>query len=914
VARPASSRFALTHPTPEVVGARGRRPARPASDGVRPDPWLLAVVADAIGDRAEAWQVTPAADSLDPWIVAAPVGHALPRQGWKLHVSSDVSTAVDTLARALPPLVGTGVSFKVLGSVTWLGRLNRGAAGLSQIGKFITVFPPDDATAVDVAIALERATRGLSGPRIPSDRPLTDGSVVSYRYGGFGDLCMQTRLGEIVLAVAAPDGRLIPDRRGTAPSEPPWVSDPFAARGLGARSSSAGTVARRYRPVLTLARSPAAIVQLALDPLVPRVCVLKRGRIRAGRDAPLRREVEVLRRMTDLTATAQLHDVVEVEGELVLVVEDLGGETLDQHVRRLMRTGRLPPTARVVELGVAIADALAVLHDRGRIHGDLKSANIVLTADGSVRLIDFDLAYPVRSSERPAGAGTRGYVSPECHRGENTSPSDDIFALGAVLYLLVTGAEPSRAPDDEHLLGRPPAQLNPDASPGVIRVLERCLSADPAERHGRARDVRDALLAAAADHADPSPPSRPWIAPERALDQARRAADALCAQAEVSIAGLTWRSRYFVGKGVVGRDINTGMSGTLLGLCELVDEFADKEHAEVLRAGAWTLHGLPAIPGEPTYGLYVGDAGVVAALLRAGQVLADEHLVAAAADRAARHPPALPDDSPDLFHGIAGRLLAELLLWDETGDPRALKRAVAHGDALVERAEGSSGEAWWRIPAGYADLSGTACLGYAHGAAGIADVLLDLADVTGESRYLDTARRAVAWIARQAAPVLEDRSGLGWPVSEGQRPSLPFWCHGATGIGCLLLHARGHDLGLELEPMLRKICRAVARGVRWSGPTLCHGLSGNAEFLLDAGRALGDDEALAQAHELMSIVDAYAVEVEGGRVWISDAPRQISPDYLVGFAGIPLVLLRLVTPDRPRQLTRSGFARRARRD
>jgi hypothetical protein len=902
----------LTHPTPETTGAAGRRPVGPTSDGVRPDAWLLAAVVDAIGD-ADGWQVTPATDSQSPWIRALPAGHALPLQGWKLHVSSDVRTAADTLARALPPLVDAGLAFKVLGSVAWLGGLNHGAAGISQVGKFVTVFLPDDDRAVDVAIALDQATRGLSGPRVPSDRLLREGGVVSYRYGGFGDLCMQTRLGEIMLALVTPDGRLVPDRRGTAPQHPPWVGDPFAARGLGVRSPAGTTVAGRYRPVATLARSPTAVVQLALDPVAPRTCVLKRGRPRTGDGAPLRREAEVLRWLSGRAVTAELRDVVESDGELVLVVDDLGGETLDQHVRGLLRTGTLPSPARVVELGVAVAGGLAALHDRGHVHGDLKSANVVLAGDGSVRLIDFGLAFPVGSPERPPGAGTRGYVSPECRRGERPSPADDVFALGAVLYLLVTGAEPSRAPSGEHLLDRPPARLNPDARPGVIQVLERCLADDPAERYDGAGAVRDALLAALEDHAAPAPPSPSAIVPARAFDQARRAADALCAQAEAAAGGLTWRSRYFVGKGVVGRDLNTGMAGTLLALCELVDELGDPGHADVLTDGARTLRTLAPIPGEPTFGLYVGDTGAVAALLRAGQVLGDGDLVAAAAERAAGHPPARTDDSPDLFHGIAGRLLAELMLWDATQEPRALERAIAHGDALVERAEGGPGEAWWRIPAGYADLSGSACLGYAHGAAGIADVLLDLAETTGDSRYLDTARRAVAWIVRQAVPVLDDGSGLGWPVGEGGRPAPPFWCHGATGIGLLLLHARGHDLGFDPDPALRGVCRAVARGARWSGPTLCHGLSGNAELLLDAGRALADDEATTQAHELMSLVDAYAVDVEGGRAWITDAPRQISPDYLVGFAGIPLVLLRLAAPHRPRHLSRAGFAHRARR-
>jgi hypothetical protein len=109
------------------------------------------------------------------------------------------------------------------------------------------------------------------------------------------------------------------------------------------------------------------------------------------------------------------------------------------------------------------------------------------------------------------------------------------------------------------------------------------------------------------------------------------------------------------------------------------------------------------------------------------------------------------------------------------------------------------------------------------------------------------------------------------------------------------------------------ICRSVARGARWSGPTLCHGLTGNAEFLLEASKALGDDELLTEARGLLSLVEAFAVDHQDGRAWISEAPRQINPDYLVGYAGIPVVLLRLARPDRCHQLSRAGFRYRASR-
>ncbi|MGW1397064.1 class III lanthionine synthetase LanKC N-terminal domain-containing protein, partial [Streptomyces nigra] len=120
----------------------------------RPEPWLLDRVVEAVGGWLSDWRIVPSHDSLQPSIAASPPGPDLPRQGWKLHVSSYVSTADETLRRALPPLVTLGVAFKVLGSRSWLERLNRGAAGISQVGKFITVYPQDEDSALEIGAEL----------------------------------------------------------------------------------------------------------------------------------------------------------------------------------------------------------------------------------------------------------------------------------------------------------------------------------------------------------------------------------------------------------------------------------------------------------------------------------------------------------------------------------------------------------------------------------------------------------------------------------------------------------------------------------------------------------------------------------------------------------------------------------------
>ena len=117
------------------------------------------------------------------------------------------------LRRALPVLLAQAASFKVASSMRMLADLNRGDGGRSQFGKFITVYPTGDANAVRLAVALGEATRGLGGPTIPSDLSLAPGSLVHYRYGGFNTPLIQTPLGEVLPALATPDGKLVPDRR-----------------------------------------------------------------------------------------------------------------------------------------------------------------------------------------------------------------------------------------------------------------------------------------------------------------------------------------------------------------------------------------------------------------------------------------------------------------------------------------------------------------------------------------------------------------------------------------------------------------------------------------------------------------------------------------------------------------------------
>jgi tRNA A-37 threonylcarbamoyl transferase component Bud32 len=895
------------------------------------------LLAEALGQAAArdaGWGESPSLDRAGVWLRARNGRAASREQGWKLHISANAASALDVLRRALPILLEENANFKTAASFEILASLNFGQSGMSQIGKFITIYPNDDEQAVRLAAALHRVTTGLAGPVVPTDRPLKDGSLVHYRYGGFAGRYVQTAIGEIISTIQDPTGAWVPDRRQPFYNPPKWAVDPFLAAGIAEElAEPSPLVGGRYLALSTLERSARSTVYMAVDTANPRRCILKRERraILSGADnkdagVRLRHEAEVLRRLMPDPCFPALFDLIEQETGLLLVMEDVEGRTLAHHVKDILAEGTLPTGEQVINWGRALARALASLHGHGLVYRDLKSANIMAAPDGRLRLIDFDIAQPLGAPMLPWGGGTRGYMSPQHAGGAMAGIQDDVYSLGAVLYFAATGAEPASAPHALDLLERPVTLLNPAVNPALGLVIARCLDPDLMHRYTTMTEV-DAALTEVGPCADWTPPAigaevRPTTTNEaldnerheHLLGMAQRLSETICraAQAAPDGTGMAWTSMHNLAYGVQGRDLNFGSAGALLAVAEAVMVFADPEQRVVAAEGARWLRGQAPPASEPLPGLYVGESGIGAALLRVGQVLDDCSLIEAALKRG-RLVGSLPYRSPDMFNGTAGRLRFHLMLWDETRAREQLEYAIAAGETLLATAEEAlfaPGGIQWRIPDGYDDMSGQAQLGYAHGLAGIADALLDLYETTGEERWAAPARRAVGTLERTAARrgYLPEEVSLDWPTRHGGDYFGPFWCHGAAGIGQFLLHAARLDAAPEAKELALGAARCVARGSRRAGPTQCHGLAGNIEFLLDVFQGTGDSAYLREAYSLAEILKAHAFERVGGLEWPSESPVIFTPDYMVGYAGVLPCLLRLADPERrPRQLSRAGF-------
>jgi serine/threonine protein kinase len=242
---------------------------------------------------------------------------------------------------------------------------------------------------------------------------------------------------------------------------------------------------------------------------------------RLGRDVAIKvlptamaRDAERLRRFeTEARAVAALnhpnilsiHDIGTHDGAPYLVSECLEGQSLRQEL-----SGGALPLRRAVEYGTEIAQGLAAAHDKGIIHRDLKPENIFVTRDGRVKILDFGLAKlarPEAASDQgatveavPTSAGvvlgTVGYMSPEQVKGEAADARSDIFALGTILYEMLSGERAFRRDTSAEtmtaILKEDPPELSTTGkqiSPAMDRIVRRCLEKKPLQRFQSARDL-----------------------------------------------------------------------------------------------------------------------------------------------------------------------------------------------------------------------------------------------------------------------------------------------------------------------------------------------------------------------------------------------------------------------------------------
>jgi serine/threonine protein kinase len=298
---------------------------------------------------------------------------------------------------------------------------------------------------------------------------------------------------------------------------------------------TSGTKLGPYEIQSTLGAGGMGEVYRALDTRLDRTVAVKVLASHLSASAELKQRMErEARAISSLNHPniCHLYDIGSQDGADYLVMEFLEGETLAERVRR----GALP-LHEVFKVGIAVAEALAFAHRSGIVHRDLKPGNIMLT-QGGAKLMDFGLAkslgpqnassgsgpapsftaMPTMSGPSPlsplttAGSiiGTIQYMAPEQIEGKEADGRSDIFALGAVLYEMVTGKRPFAGKSQISLASailesdpQPVSTVNPQTPSALEHVVTTCLQKNPEERFQTAHDIKLELQWIAADKPSP---------------------------------------------------------------------------------------------------------------------------------------------------------------------------------------------------------------------------------------------------------------------------------------------------------------------------------------------------------------------------------------------------------------------------
>ncbi len=805
------------------------------------------------------------------WVQLQPAGLQLPAQGWKVHVSSALTTADDVIGVVWDYCVRAGLAFKFLRSTAIAMICNGKQAGRASSGKLVTVYPADDRQLQEVLDSLGAALGECPGPYVLSDLRWRQGPLY-LRYGGYLEVYCLDDDDEWVLALQTPEGAYVPDLRSPTFEIPPWAPVPgFVAAQIAAAAEDAPG-AFPYEIKEALHFSNAGGIYKATDPSSGRVVVLREARPHAGLDgagddavARLWRERNIMQRLAGLPVVPALVDHFTAWEHQFLVEEYVEGDTLHNSVASRYPFIYPAPspadlaayTAWAVATAEKIDEALSALHARGVVFADLNPRNVLLRPDGGVVLVDFEQSFTLDEDFRPT-IGTQGFVASWARSGTTI----DEYGMNCILLWIFMPMTPVLAlhPAKAEQLVRTAAELFPLPDRIVARLLTGLRGPD-AQRDGgtgpavsaRQPQRRDTVAASANLVAEFSAAEPDWDAVMQGMVRAIHRS---------ATAGRN--DRLFPGDPAQFADgalnIAYGAAGVLYTLWA-VGVTGDSAYDRYV---TWLLTALRRARWRRP-GFYSGLHGVAYVLDRVG--LRDEALnVLDQAMTATTQPKTV-----GLFNGLSGTGWVELYFARCLDDRRLWDAALGSGQRLAAALDGREG----------AGLAQPGRAGLLRGWSGPVMFFLSLYEATGDRSYLDSAREA---LGRDLARC--DVSPGGLEVTDGKR-WLTYVDGGSCGIGLAARRYVSHrdDDSVAHVPEAIRVA-LTAEYVVFPGF-----LNGRAGLLAALASLDGDDRIGRRAVDTqVRRLGWHAVPYGGGLAFPGDGLAKLSMDLGTGTAGVLLAV------------------------
>lgn len=793
---------------------------------------------------------------LEDWLVYTPVDGVVPNQGWKVHASASLADAEKILQVVWDYCIPRRIPFKFVRSLQLLLLANGKYAHRGSSGKYVTIYPADDGHFETIVTELGVALAGFEGPYILSDVRWNDGPLY-LRYGAFAERYCLSESGELAPAIEDDTGELVPDRRAATFSIPAWVTPPaFLAPALAARAATAVTE-MAYDIERPLHFSNGGGVYKGTDRRTGEVVLLKEARPFAGlavdgSDAVTRLENErdMLRRLEGLDVAPAVRDYFTLGGHHFLVVEfvdgvPLSGKLVDWYPLALLGDEAKfdEYTAWALELMDQVSAAVARVHSRQIVIGDLHPGNILVRPDGGVVLIDLEIASDVGDGLR-SPLGDPGFSAP----GDRIGFAIDDYAL-ACLQLSIFMPLTELISLDDGKAEQFAAEIE-KAFPVPREYVERAvrvINGSPAQAEA------EYLTPSSAVRFDGEPASWPALRDSMAT-------------AILSTATPERDDRLFPGDIAQfesgGLNFAYGAAGVLYALHATgAGRHPDHENWLVRRA---------TNPGLGTrLGFYDGLHGVAYALDSLGRRADALDVLSICIDELAGK---WQDMSPHMLSGLSGIGLNLAHFAERTGDSSLWQSAAEVADVLAD--ELGDEEDVPTVSGGTHTYAGLF-----RGSSGPALFFLRLYQHFGERQLLDLAATALRQDLRRC--VLRDDGAL--EVNEGYR-TMPYLHDGTVGIGMVLddyLAVRADDEFAAASAAVR----VAALSPFYIEPGLFSGRAGMILYLSRPGpSSLPDDRDVVAAH--IRRLAWHAVRYEGNVAFPGDQLLRLSMDLATGTAGV----------------------------
>ncbi|MDG4831165.1 class III lanthionine synthetase LanKC [Solwaraspora sp. WMMD1047] len=852
----------------------------------------------------------------DDWFIYGPEGGDLPQQGWKVHLSACLDNADRILDAAWDYCVPRGLPFKFLRGPRMLLLRNAKYARRGSSGKFVTIYPRDEAELELVCKELDELLAGEPGPYILSDLRYGSGPVY-LRYGGFAARYCLSPEGQVVPAIEDGSGTLVPDRRDPVFHLPDWVRLPdFLTPHLAARNATT-TTGLPYQIERVIHFSNGGGLYVGRDTRTDARVVLKEARPHAGLDATgtdavtrLDREARMLRRLAGVARIPRVHDEFGLADHRFLALEFVDGRPLNKLLveRYPLTDADATPadfadyTAWALRVHEQVERAIDAIHGRGVVYGDLHLFNIMIGPDDEVTLVDFEVAAPVDEPGRP-GLRNQGFAAPR----DRTGFAVDRYALACLKLALFLPLTPlvRLAPEKAAHLADVIASHFPVPRSAFDQAIAEIVGtpAEAAAPAGAPATVPAPTGRTADMTGPPAGTARPagrlgagFPAPDLDADPGRwpdlrgRLAAAILASATPDR-----DDRLFPG------DIDQFRTGGLnlaYGAAGVLDTLAGTGAGRFPEHEQWLVKRALDAPSGSRCGLYDGLHGVAYALERLGRRQDALDVL----DVCLNEP--WEQLGPDLASGLSGVALNLAEFAARTGEPALRDAAQRAVELVTERlaADPDTDEPDNPDEPGGTQISGGRhpYAGLTRGRTGPALMYLRFHEVTGDPALLDRAGAALRHDLRRC--LLRPDGAL--EVNEGWR-SMPYLAHGSVGIGLVLDQYLRHRPDDDRLARAAAAIRRAARSPFYAQSGLFAGRAGIIAYLAarvaaEAGPAGSGPDRTEDRIELAAQVRRlgwHAMPYRGSVAFPGDQLLRLSMDLATGTAGTLLALGTALSPE-----------------